>query len=81
MMRTSPGDSENKKPQTTQITQIILALSSWLLALSKQQTRRTLRPGFHLFSFIASWLPNFPASLFSRIFAAKLFLDKNDWKS
>ena len=34
MMRASPGDSENKKPQITQITQIFsLRVTLWLIFL------------------------------------------------
>jgi len=47
------------------LAQIILALSSWLLALSKQQALRIMLAGFSLFSFPASYLPSFPSSLFS----------------
>jgi hypothetical protein len=54
--RRHPETYENKKPQ------IILALSSWLLALSKQQARRIMLAGFSRFSFPASYLPSFPAS-------------------
>jgi len=52
--RRHPETYENKKPQ------IILALSSWLLALSKQQARRIMLAGFSRFSFPASQLPIFP---------------------
>jgi len=57
---------EKMKPQ---IMQIILALSSWLLALSKQQTQRALLPSFSLrvpkFCFIFSclFLTFYPSTL------------------
>ena len=40
----SDDDMETLKKEKPQITQIISALSSWLLALSKQQARRPPLP-------------------------------------
>ncbi len=58
----TPKDDEKGKPQ---IKQIISTLSSWLLALSKQQARRIILAGFSLFSF--------PTSLFSCPFLRLFF--------